>query len=83
MSDHILDHAAVMSDYAAAPQRLVELVASLDGSALNRSLHADSWTIRQLVHHILRWNCSGPIGDPSHNYWRGMGSRHHDPLGRP
>jgi len=70
MSDIIIDYATVLSDYLAAPQRLAQVLAGLDDSTLNRSRQADSWTIRQLVHHIVDgddvWSIGikGAIGNP-------------------
>lgn len=53
MSNINIDRATVLTDYLAAPQRLAQVLAGLDNSALDRSQQADSWTIRQLVHHIV------------------------------
>ena len=53
MADITLDRSTVLADYLAAPGRLAEMVAGLDEVALARSLTADTWTIRQLVHHIV------------------------------
>lgn len=47
------DRSLVLSDYLAAPYRLTEIVSGLAAAALNRSLRSDTWTIRQLVHHIV------------------------------
>ena len=53
MTDITLDRSTVLSDYLAAPDRLAQVVAGLDAAALDRSLTSDTWTIRQLVHHIV------------------------------
>jgi hypothetical protein len=53
MTDITLDRSTVLSDYLAAPDRLAQVVAGLDDATLGRSLTADTWTIRQLVHHIV------------------------------
>jgi hypothetical protein len=53
MVDIALNRSAILADYLAAPDRLAELVAGLDDAALGRSLTADTWTIRQLAHHIV------------------------------
>jgi hypothetical protein len=66
-----LDRSLVLSDYRAAPQRLAEVVAGLYDAGLNRSLRPDTWTIRQIVHHIADgddlWSIGikAAIGDPS------------------
>jgi hypothetical protein len=53
MTDMIPDRSTVLSDYLAAPDRLTQVVAGLDAAMLDLSLTADTWTIRQLVHHIV------------------------------
>jgi uncharacterized damage-inducible protein DinB len=53
MTDITLDRSTVLSDYLAAPDRLAQVVAGLDAAALARSLTSDTWTIRQLVHHMV------------------------------
>lgn len=53
MTATALDRSLVLSDYRAAPHRLTEVVAGLDDARLNRSLQPDTWTIRQIVHHIV------------------------------
>lgn len=53
MANSALDHSTVLSDYLAAADRLPLMVAGLDTAMLDRSLAADTWTIRQLVHHIV------------------------------
>ncbi|HSD85096.1 MAG TPA: DinB family protein, partial [Anaerolineae bacterium] len=56
---------------SAAPQRLVEVVADLDETTLDRSLRPDTWTIRQIVHHIVDgddlWSVAikAAIGNPA------------------
>jgi hypothetical protein len=52
MTDIALDRPTILADYLAAPDRLAKVIAGLDDAALGRSLTADTWTIRQLVHHI-------------------------------
>jgi hypothetical protein len=70
MTDITLDRSTVLSDYLAAPDRLTQVVAGLDAAALDRSLAADTWTIRQIVHHIVDgddlWNVAvkAAIGNP-------------------
>jgi uncharacterized damage-inducible protein DinB len=53
MTDITLEHSTDLSAYLAAPDRLTQVVAGLDAAALDRSLAADTWTIRQIVHHIV------------------------------
>ena len=53
MTDLTLNRSTVLSDYLAAPDRLAQVVADLEDAALDRSLTADTWTIRQLVHRIV------------------------------
>jgi hypothetical protein len=53
MIDIAPNRSAILSDYLAAPDQLAKLVAGLDDAALGRSLTADTWTIRQIVHHIV------------------------------
>ena len=53
MVDIALNRSAILADYLAAPDRLAELVAGLDDVTLGRSFTADTWTIRQIVHHIV------------------------------
>ena len=53
MTNIALDRPTISADYLAAPDRLAEMVVDLDDVTLSRSLTADSWTIRQLVHHIV------------------------------
>ena len=53
MTAMALDRLLVLSDYCVAPQRLAEVVADLDETELDRSLQPDTWTIRQIVHHIV------------------------------
>ncbi|NTU64879.1 MAG: hypothetical protein HGB05_16130 [Chloroflexi bacterium] len=71
MADITLDRSTVLADYLAAPDRLAEMVAGLDEVALARSLTADTWTIRQLVHHIVDgddlWSVAvmAAIGNPA------------------
>ena len=53
MTDITLDRSTVLANYLAAPDRLAQTVTGLDATTLDRSLTADTWTIRQLVHHIV------------------------------
>ena len=70
MIDNVLDRSTVLVDYLAAPDRLAQAVTGLDATTLDRSLTADTWTIRQLVHHIVDgddvWNVGikAAIGNP-------------------
>ncbi len=71
MTDITLDRSTVLSDYLAAPDCLVQMVAGLDAATLDRSLTSDTWTIRQLVHHIVDgddlWSVAvkAAIGNPN------------------
>jgi uncharacterized damage-inducible protein DinB len=53
MTDITLDRSTFLSDYLAAPDRLAQAVAGLDTVSLDRAADATSWTIRQIVHHIV------------------------------
>jgi uncharacterized damage-inducible protein DinB len=53
MTDITLNRSTVLSDYLAAPDRLAQVVADLDKASLDRATDATSWTIRQLVHHMV------------------------------
>jgi len=53
MTDIALDRPIILADYLAAPERLAKIIAGLDDATLGRSLTADTWTIRQIVHHIV------------------------------
>jgi uncharacterized damage-inducible protein DinB len=53
MTDITLDCSTVLTNYLAAPDRLAQLIGGLADAALDRSLTADTWTIRQLVHHVV------------------------------
>ncbi len=70
MTDIPLDRSTVLSDYLAASDCLTRVVAGLDAATLDRSLTADTWTIRQLVHHIVNgddlWSVAikAAIGNP-------------------
>jgi uncharacterized damage-inducible protein DinB len=70
MTDTTFDRATIISDYLAAPERLAQVVAGLDAATLNRSLTADTWTIRQLAHHIVdgddlwKFAVKAAIGNP-------------------
>lgn len=43
----------ILSDYCVASHRLTEIVSDLDDTGLKRSLRPDTWSIRQIVHHIV------------------------------
>lgn len=70
MTDILLDRSTVLSDYLAASDCLARVVAGLDAATLDRSLTADTWTIRQLTHHIVDgddlWSAAikAAIGNP-------------------
>ena len=74
MADLTFDRATVLSDYLAAPDRLAQVVAGLDAVTLDRALTADTWTIRQLVHHIVDgdaiWNVGikAALGNPDGDF---------------
>jgi hypothetical protein len=53
MTDVALDRPTILADYLAAPDRLAKVIDGPDDAALGRSLAADTWTIRQIVHHIV------------------------------
>jgi hypothetical protein len=53
MTDITLDRSTILADYLAAPDRLTQAVAGPDTVSLDRAADAASWTIRQLVHHIV------------------------------
>jgi uncharacterized damage-inducible protein DinB len=62
MTDLALDRPTILSDYQAAPERLAQVIAGLDAVTLDRSLTADTWTIRQLVHHIVDGDTIWSVG---------------------
>jgi hypothetical protein len=43
----------ILARYAEGPAELVRAIAGLDGAGLDAALDDESWTIRQIVHHIV------------------------------
>ena len=52
MSQQASSHEAILSHYAGGPSRLEAVTAGLPEGALDCALSHDSWTIRQIVHHL-------------------------------
>jgi uncharacterized damage-inducible protein DinB len=52
MSDHTGSPDTILELFADGPAQLEAVVAGLTDSELNLALSADSWTLRQIVHHI-------------------------------
>ena len=46
------DQNEILANYAAGPDRLEAAIAGLSQSGLDSAFSRDSWTIRQIVHHI-------------------------------
>ncbi len=42
----------ILANYAAGPDRLEAAIAGLSQAGLDAALSSDSWTIRQIVHHV-------------------------------
>ncbi len=53
MLNQIDTHAEILKQYAAGPALLDTALAGLCETELDLALSADSWTIRQIVHHIV------------------------------
>ncbi len=53
MSGETRDRETVLADYAAGPARLEAVIAGLAEAGLDLALAADSWSIRQIVHHVV------------------------------
>jgi hypothetical protein len=52
MSDQSTHHSDILASYAAGPDRLEAAIAELSAADLDLALSSDSWSIRQIVHHI-------------------------------
>jgi len=52
MTDQAADHGDILAGYAAGPDRLEAALAGLSEADLDLALGDDSWSIRQIVHHI-------------------------------
>ncbi|MBU0496078.1 MAG: DinB family protein [Chloroflexi bacterium] len=52
MTEQTIDPATVLASYAAGPAQLRAAIAGLSELDLDLALSADSWTIRQIVHHL-------------------------------
>jgi hypothetical protein len=52
MSDQTTPQRDILAGYAAGPDRLEAAIAGLSAADLDLSLSSDSWSIRQIVHHI-------------------------------
>ena len=71
MNEQVSNQSDIVASYAAGPDRLEAAVAGLSAADLDLSLGSDSWSIRQIVHHIADgddiWTgfIKRAIGDPS------------------
>jgi len=52
MNDKAGNRSDVLVSYAAGPDRLEAAIAGLSAADLDLALNSDSWSIRQIVHHI-------------------------------
>jgi uncharacterized damage-inducible protein DinB len=52
MSEQVSSRNEVLEDYADGPNRLEAAIAGLPETGLDVALSSDSWTIRQIVHHV-------------------------------
>jgi uncharacterized damage-inducible protein DinB len=52
MTEQTLAWEGILADYAAGPERLEAAAAGLTEEELDLALRADSWTIRQILHHL-------------------------------
>ena len=52
MSDQTTHQSDIIAGYAAGPDRLEAAIAGLAAADLDLALDSDSWSIRQIVHHI-------------------------------
>jgi hypothetical protein len=52
MSNQIDTHETILTQYADGPSRLEAALAGLTDSELNLALAPDSWSIREIVHHL-------------------------------
>jgi len=52
MSDRVSSQSDIIADYAAGPDRLEAAIAGLCAADLDLALDGNSWSIRQIVHHI-------------------------------
>jgi len=81
MNDQAGNRSDILASYAAGPDRLEAALAGLSEADLDLALSGDSWSIRQIVHHIADgddiWKefVKRAIGDPAGEftlawYWR-------------
>ena len=74
MSDEVSSQGDILAGYAAGPDRLEEAVAGLSAADLDLALDGDSWSIREIVHHIADgddiWKelIKRAIGDPASEF---------------
>jgi len=52
MNDQAVNRSDILAAYAAGPDRLEAALAGLSAADLDLALDGDSWSIRQIVHHI-------------------------------
>jgi len=52
MTDQVTDQSDILAGYAAGPDRLEAAIAGLSAADLDLALGSDTWSIRQIVHHI-------------------------------
>lgn len=53
MSEQVSSQDEILADYADGPNRLEAAIAGLSEMDLDMTLGKDSWTIRQIVHHVM------------------------------
>jgi uncharacterized damage-inducible protein DinB len=53
MEEHLIDRAVTMAQYAEGPGLLERAVAGLSDGELDIGERDDTWTIRQMVHHVV------------------------------
>ncbi len=49
----MIDRNEILANYAAGPDRLEAAIAGLSPAGLEAALSSDSWSIRQIVHHVV------------------------------
>lgn len=74
MSEQAFNQSEICANYAEGPNRLEAAIAGLSETGLDAALNNDSWTIRQIIHHITdgddTWKgfIKRAIGNPGGNF---------------